>query len=190
MGHERYLSQTSIPHPQLAGVQCRTWRQLHLGVDKSTKEIVAVMTTSNSTGDGETLPDLLDQIDDPIRQVSADGAYDTKGCHDAIQARGACIAIPPRENATTWPDKSGESPHPRNQILERIELVGRKKWKEESDYHRRSLAETAVFRYKTIFGDRLTARTPDAQVAESYTRCHALNKMTKLGMPESYRVVM
>ncbi|MBF0401467.1 MAG: IS5 family transposase [Magnetococcales bacterium] len=168
----------------------RTWRKLHLGVDESTKEIVAVMTTSNDIGDGETLPDLLDQVDDPIRQVSADGAYDTKGCHDAIRARGACAAIPPRENAVTWPDKPGEPPHPRNQILERIDLVGRKKWREESDYHRRSLAETAIFRYKTIFGDRLTARIPDAQVAESYTRCHALNKMTRLGMPDSYRVEM
>ncbi|MBF0400120.1 MAG: hypothetical protein HQL90_05080 [Magnetococcales bacterium] len=68
--------------------------------------------------------------------------------------------------------------------------MGRKNWKEVSDYYRRSLAETAIFRYKTIFGDRLTARTPDAQVAESYTRYYALNKMTKLGMPDSYRVEM
>jgi hypothetical protein len=32
-------------------------------------------------------------------------------------------------------------------------------WKKESGYHRRSLAETAVFRVKVIFGDRVLARS-------------------------------
>ncbi len=77
----------------------RTWRKLHVGVDEATQEIVATLTTTNAVGDGEVLPELLDQIPEPIAQVSADGAYDTRACHEAIAQRQARAAIPPRENA-------------------------------------------------------------------------------------------
>jgi hypothetical protein len=43
----------------------------------------------------------------------------------------------------------------RDENLRRIRQVGRAKWKRESGDHRRSLAETAVFRLKTIFGGKL-----------------------------------
>jgi hypothetical protein len=58
----------------------RTWRKLHLGVDEQTGEILAAMVTTNNLGDGQMLPELLDQIDGEIDQVSADGAYDQKQC--------------------------------------------------------------------------------------------------------------
>ena len=64
----------------------------------------------------------------------------------------------------------------------------RQAWQKESDYHRRSLAETTVFRFKTIFGDRLAAREEQRQQTEARLKCAALNRMTRLGMPESYRV--
>ena len=46
------------------------------------------------------LPELLAQIpdDEPISKVSADGAYDTRGCHAAIAARQACAVIPTLRN--------------------------------------------------------------------------------------------
>ena len=77
----------------------RTWRKLHLAIDERTGEILAEMTTTADVGDCECLPTLLDGIAEPIAQVSADGAYDTIGCHQAIERRLARVAIPPRENA-------------------------------------------------------------------------------------------
>ena len=65
---------------------------------------------------------------------------------------------------------------------------GRKLWKQESDYHRRSLAETGFFRLKTIFGDTLSARCFEGQANELFIRCAALNRMSQLGMPDSYPI--
>jgi transposase len=48
--------------------------------------------------------------------------------------------------------------------------------------------ECAFFRLKTIFRDRLRARRTDTQATETRMRCVALNRMTSLGMPESYAV--
>jgi len=50
------------------------------------------------------------------------------------------------------------------------------------------LAETAVFRLKTIFGDELSARLLKTQTTQALIRCLTLNKMTHLEMPESYQV--
>lgn len=40
--------------------------------------------------------------DEEIATVTADGAYDTRACHDAIAARSAAAVIPPRRNARPW----------------------------------------------------------------------------------------
>ena len=66
--------------------------------------------------------------------------------------------------------------------------MGRKKWKRESGYHQRSLAETAIYRFKTTFGAHLQARKLPQQDTEAKVKCTALNRMTPLGMPDSYRV--
>ena len=97
--------------------------------------------------------------------------------------------MPPRRDAKIWQHgNSKKTPLPRHQNLRRIRRVGRKKWKQEAGYHRRSLAETAVFRFKTIFGNTLSTRTLPRQMTEARIKCAALNRMTHLGMPDSYRV--
>jgi len=46
-------------------------------------------------------------------------------------------------------------PLPRDEAIRGCRKLGRKGWKISVGYHRRSLAETAMFRMKTIFGGRL-----------------------------------
>lgn len=45
-----------------------------------------------------------------------------------------------------------------------------------------------MFRMKTLFGERLRARRLDTQTTEFGVCCHILNRITHLGMPESYRI--
>jgi hypothetical protein len=77
------------------------WRKVHLGIDEKTLEVRAVEFTSSDIGDAPILPELLDQIppDQEIGSVTADGAYDSRKCHEAIADRGAAAVIPPRKNA-------------------------------------------------------------------------------------------
>jgi hypothetical protein len=167
----------------------RTWRKLHLGVDEASGEIVASVVSTNDVGDSEVMSDLLEQIQDPIHQVSADGAYDTFGCHDAITGRGASAVIPPRENARiAQHGNSNDPPLSRDEILRCIRENGMKAWKQDSDYHRRSLAETAMYRFKQLLGRTLDARIFENQCTEAFIKCNAMNRMTSLGMPESYAI--
>jgi Transposase DDE domain len=175
----------------------RTWRKLHLGVDEATGEILAATVTTNDFHDGEVLNDVLEAIDEPINQVSTDGAYDHRHCYDEIEAKGAKAVIPPRKDAVIWQHGIGlrpakgvrkEKPHPRDENLRAIRKHGRKRWKRDSGYHRRSIAETTMFRLKTIFGGSLSARKFDNQAVELFIKCAALNRMIQIAKPDSYEV--
>jgi len=167
----------------------RTWRKVHLAVDQKTGYVQAAATTNNSVSDGQMLPSLLDQVTQPICQVSADGGYDRRTCYEAIASRGAKAAIPPRRGAKIWQHGNCRAERlARDENLRRIRQVGRAKWKRESDYHQRSLVETTMFRLKTIFGAVLRARSETAQETETMLRLSALNRMTALGMPDAYPI--
>jgi IS5 family transposase len=167
----------------------RTWLKLHLAVDPKTHEIQAAMVTDAGVTDAETVPALLDQVDNPIECAAADGAYDRQGVYDALKDRSARAVIPPRRDAKIKRHGNASGPRlARDENLRRIRGVGRSAWKEESGYHERSLVETAMYRMKTIFGDGVSSRTPARQATEAGVRCRALNIMTHQGMPRSERV--
>jgi Transposase DDE domain len=170
----------------------RTWKKLHLGIDEATGDILLGDVTGNDTADCEMLAPLLAQVppDTRIDQVSADGAFDRRMCYEALRKRDVKhIAIPPQKNARIWQHgNTKEEKLHRDQNLRRIRAVGRRAWKEESKYHRRSLAETTMFRLKTIFTDKVRARKEAVQRVELLLRVKALNLMTTIGMPESYVV--
>lgn len=161
----------------------RQWRKVHLGIDASTLEIRAIEVTDNDTGDAPMLPCLLEQIPsgELIASVSGDGAYDTKGCHEAIALRGARAIIPTRKNAKPWKDQRPGA-QARNAIFHAMRRLGRAISKKWSGYHRRSLIETKM-RYFKLLGERVMARDFDRQVAELQVRAAILNRFTRLGTP-------
>lgn len=57
-----------------------------------------------------------------------------------------------------------------------------------SGYSNRSMVENAIHRYKTIIGRGMRSRTLAGQQVEVHLACKILNTMTRLGMPDSYRV--
>ena len=61
--------------------QRKTWRKLHLAIDDE-GEIVAKELTENNVGDSSCVDKLLDQIDQRIDTVYADGGYDGALVHE------------------------------------------------------------------------------------------------------------
>jgi transposase len=164
----------------------RRWRKLHLGVDADTHEIVAVELTPDDVGDISELPDLLDQIDAEVASMTADGAYDGQVIYDAVAQRHpeAAVIIPPRIVSVAYEMAASQ----RDKHLATIAEHGRMRWQRSSGYNRRSLVDTAMFRYNTVIGRRLHARTLSNQRTEAKVGCNVLNRMTGLGMPVSARI--
>ena len=133
---------------------------------------------------------MLEQITGPIALVSADGAYDGEPVYRAVSERQpdppAAGVIPPRASAVPSPT-ADTAPTQRDRHLRMIRDKGRMGWQKAVGYGRRSLGETAVFRYKAIIGRGLRARTLPTQKTEARVACSVLNRMTRLGMPVSRR---
>ncbi|WP_422527162.1 transposase, partial [Serratia fonticola] len=137
-------------------------RKLHLAVDAGTHEVICADLSLNNVTDAEAFPGLIRQTHRKVKIACADGAYDTKLCHDELRRKKIKALIPPRTRAGYWPAEYAD----RNQAV----------------------AETAMYRVKQLFGGHLTLRDYDAQVGEAMAMIRALNKMTRAGMPESVRI--
>ena len=171
----------------------RTWRKLHLGVNEATGEIIAQTSTENSVDDAAQVIPLLEQIDAEVAQLGGDGSYDKHKVFKALANPSHPGPIEPiialRKDAKIQQHGNCKAaPQARDEILRAIRHKGRKHWKQQRGYHRRSLAETQMFRYKQIIGDKLRARALANQQVESRLGCAILNRMTQLGRPESYKV--
>ncbi|MDU7677238.1 MAG: IS5 family transposase [Klebsiella michiganensis] len=163
----------------------RIWRKLHLAVDSNTHEVVCADLSLNNVTDSEAFPGLIRQTHRKIRAAAADGAYDTRLCHDELRRKKISALIPPRKGAGYWPGEYAD----RNRAVANQRLSGSNaRWKWTTEYNRRSIAETAMYRMKQLLGDSLTLRDYDGQVAEAMAMVRALNRMTKAGMPESVRI--
>jgi hypothetical protein len=162
----------------------RTWRKLHLTVNPDTQEIEAEVLTENSGHDADQVDELLDQVNGPVDAFYGDGAYDQWKVYDSLSERAMQPIIPPRRNAKIKQHGNAhQTPLVRDEAIRSIRQVGRKQWKIDIGYHRRSLAETAMYRMKCCFGDKLKNRKLPNQRAEVRIRCKILNRFTQLGMP-------
>jgi hypothetical protein len=165
----------------------RKWRKLHLAVDAANGMIVAQTLTDQDADDPSQVGPLLDQIDAPIDQVTADGAYDGAPTYQTIAQHGDGIevVIPPRSTAV--PSGELDPPTQRNRHLAMITEQGRLAWQVATGYGQRALVETTMGRYKTLIGPQLRARGFAAQQTEAAIGVAVLNRMLAVGRPDSVR---
>jgi hypothetical protein len=169
----------------------RSWRKLHLAVDAETGEIVASVLTGKEAGDAGQVSALLEQVEGEIASVMADGAYDSEPVYRTIEARQPerppRIVIPPRRSAVLGP-QADSAPSQRDGHTRLIQEQGRSAWRKATGYGQRSLAETAIGRYKALIGPRLRARDVARQQGEIALGAQVLNRMIEVAWPHSVRI--
>jgi hypothetical protein len=164
----------------------RTWMKVHIAANGQTQEIEAVVMTTNAVDDATEVGSLMSQIKKPVDRFIADGAYDKDKVREQLYNKNIRQVIPPQRNAVA-DKKDRVYMTQRDQAIKAIKAVGRKKWKMKEGYHQRSKAETAMFRYKTIIGDKLAARKTAHQKTEVAVGCKILNVMLQTTKPESFK---
>ena len=163
----------------------RGWKKLHLGVDRS-GVIVAQALTDGNVDDATPGIRLIGATDGDLGSVTADAAYDTVGFYEAARARGATVVVPPTSRANV--SRHGPRSIARDCTIVAVKEIGRRRWKKTSGYHRQARVENTFFRYKSIIGDGLRARSPAGQETEAVLACNILNQMTERGRPVSYGI--
>jgi hypothetical protein len=165
----------------------RTWLKLHLAVNVHNHHIEAFEVTQNNVADCAIAPQMLHNIKAPVDAFSGDGAYDATVVYQVAEDIGARPIVPPRRDATLQKLKSSISAkNPRDAAITYIQQHGnndsaRKLWKIDSSYHARSIAETAVYRFKSHFRPSVRARIFANQNTEIAIKVKTLNKIAALG---------
>jgi len=162
----------------------RSWRKLHVCVDDEHYIHGSVLTDRFASDEG-TVDDLIEQVTADGDHVFLDGAYDSRDVYVSLKHKfpNAKIVIPPDKNAVIN-DKNHDI---RNQHLKEIQAHGRMHWQKENQYGRRNTSELSIQRRKRILGNQLHARDIFRQKVEAMIGSGIVNKMTSLGMPQSYR---
>lgn len=159
----------------------RTWRKLHLLVDRESGQIMAFELTDRDTADCTVAPALLPE-DMTGKVVLGDGAYHTKKLHEEVHNRNGVLLSPPKKQAKRWGKHATTNDDPayefRNSQLRAIKEVGREAWKKRSGMSKRSYVESHMHRFKSVTGDRLSARSFDRQKVEVALRIKALNRVS------------
>jgi hypothetical protein len=176
-------------------VKHRLWRKFHLALNTENQQIEAFELTDLGVQDCEGVPLLLGQIEEPIDSVRGDGAYDRFSCYEEAERRKFRLITPPQRNSKLSSERkkynrkiNPEALKKRDEEIKKVRELGRPEWKIQADYHRRSLAETSMFRVKTLLDNRLSTRTLEHQKTEVAVWCQIINKMTMLGMPKSVAI--
>jgi len=164
----------------------RVWRKMHLAVDPKNHEIVVCELTESGCHDAPAAASMLADLDEKVGRVYADGAYDNESARGAIAAAGARAVIPPRSGAALHSKKSKRPLRPEREaaIRSRWKTGDLKEWKRRERYHTRSLAETAMGRFKGILGGTIRSRTFESQATEVFVKAGILNRMCAQGMPK------
>ena len=156
----------------------RKWIKLHIAVDPETQDILSAVTTECNVNDGRVVDDLLGKVEGKIKEVAADGAYDS--ARHRLKKWGLKELIPPPRNArhrNTDRDRD-------KSILEILGLgndeLARSIWGKLTGYNQRVLVETAFSRMKRLFGDRLFSKRSDNQSVENHLRCELINRMNRI----------
>jgi Transposase DDE domain len=167
----------------------RSWRKLHIGIDASSGEIVAIELTTKDVDDAEQTGALLDQIGEPIASFTADGGYDQDKVYEAVAGHhpDALVIVPPRSTAALSAS-ARTAPTRRDQHIQEIAENGRMGWQKSSHYNVRAKVEAAIGRYKKVIGDALRSRTDKTEATEVAIAAAALNRMLKLGRPNYVRI--
>lgn len=169
----------------------RKWKKIHVAIDEK-GEVRATDVSDEDTADADVTESLLNQEDAQVTGFYGDGGYDKRKVYrQCLERQVLRVLIPPRKDAKIWQHgNSSAPPHPRDANLRAIRHGGRKRWKEESGYHLRSLIENTMFRFKTIFGDHIQSREDRRQATELKLAFAMLNRMFELGRPDSYAVTV
>lgn len=168
--------------------QPRRWLKLHLFIDAQTQEIVVEQLGSNEIYDGHACMEMINTLTAQGQQMShfyGDGAYDYLRIWSYCGERIPCY-VPPCANAVETDISAYVQ---RNQVVKQKDETGFKTWKASSGYHERSKVETAMYRFKHTFGERVYSRGITHQKVEVQVKIRILNKMIIHGKPNTVRII-
>jgi hypothetical protein len=152
----------------------RGYLKIHLAIDARTGEIVFLEGTTDRVHDSEAARRMVDRSMKAgnVIKVIGDGAYDSIRLIRHLERRGIEPIIRPRRNART-----DRGPPSRRSVARMMRDYGYRAWSRIVGYGGRWMAETAISRFKALFGEHLLSRKPRWMDSELKTKALIYNML-------------
>lgn len=161
----------------------RRWCKLHIAVDEQTQDVLFVDLTKEHESDTKCIPEILENRKG-MKRLLMDGAADAVWIYQLLWEQGVDLLTPPQKNA-----KIRDEPWMKartNRLLEILGLGGDKAakslWGKLSGYSKRVTVESAIARWKRLFGPYLLSRSRKNQELEVRLKALIMNKMKNLSL--------
>ena len=145
----------------------RGWLKVHIAVDAKSKKLLALEVTDESIGDNRKFNEILEQAEknagpSKIKQVLADGAYDSKDIFNLLSKKQIKAGIKIRKNASTI---ARGSPY-RAKCVRELKNIGYNAWKYKYQYGQRWASEGYLSSFKRVFGESVNASSDQGMIKE------------------------
>jgi hypothetical protein len=145
----------------------RGWLKVHIAVDALSKKLLALEITDESIGDNRKFNEILEQAENnvglsKIKQILADGAYDSKDIFNLLSKKQIKAGIKIRKNASTM---ARGSPY-RAKCVRELKNIGYNAWKNKYQYGQRWASEGYLSGFKRVFGESVNANTDQGMIKE------------------------
>lgn len=159
----------------------QSYVKIHLAVDVRNGKILEFKVTPDSVHDNKVFPELVEKVGkrSRVKNVLADGAYDDKKNDSSARDKKFKLVVPPRKNSRVRRKPPPESAA-RNDRVREWKRLGKKRWKKKYAYGKRWAIETVYSIWKRLFGEGLSARTPNGVQAEVNRKVFLLNAFLTL----------
>ena len=159
----------------------RGWLKVHIAVDANSKKLLALEITDESIGDSRTFNKLFQQAEknvgnSKIKQVLADGAYDSKKIFNLLNDKQIKPGIKIRKNAST---KARGSPYRAKHVWE-LKKIGYDAWKQKYQYGQRWASECYLSAFKRMFGEFVNARSDPGMIKEVKRKFIVYNSLVNI----------
>jgi len=161
----------------------RGWRKRHIMVDRD-GVVHSSCVSKCYTAVGSRASHLLNDFEGEVSSFTGDKGYDQNSVYRAVLGKNkdAKIVSHPRVNAVISKKRKWNQ---RNRQVQKIFDDGIVTWRRDSGYYQQSKVENCNYRYKTIFGRKLRARTEEGREVETILGCNILNRFLGLGWCQS-----
>lgn len=156
----------------------RTWKKLHLAIDEKTQEIVFADITSEHVHDTNFVPEILKHRKG-VKRILMDGAADSSLLHRLAKEAGVELLTPPPKNA-----RQRKEPWLKERNARGLEILGlggdkhaRSLWAKLTGYNKRVTVESAIAKWKKLFGQFLRSRRLESQRLEVSLKSLIINKL-------------
>jgi len=150
----------------------KRYLKIHFAIDAETGEIVYMERTSSMVHDSKVAKKMIEESSKSrnVVAVIGDGAYDSRRFIRYLEGNGVTLIIKPGRDART-----DRGPLFRSSATRIIRDYGYRAWSRIVGYGRRWMAETAISRFKTLFGEHLLSRKPRWIDLELITKAYIYN---------------